>query len=198
MISGEQYVVLNQGNPWEGGYQDFIDHGTDRNDVAAQTDCFQDIPTGLGPATFPDTAAAFSSNTVYSANAKLYGTTNSSYSVVIVNTNGSIVPDTRDTEPIGYLGWLNMPRYNPYDCSLLCSKLNNTQTSGCDSYNIYYLRSPVIAPGIFCPAPASMTNIICGFYGNWTNFWNMANTGETRYSFQVVIAGNDSTGSLYP
>lgn len=144
MIDGSQEVTLNQGYPWEGGYEDIF---------AGRADCVADVPQGLGPATSPDTAAAFTANTVYSGNANTFGVTNSTYSVVTINTLGSVIPTARDPNPIGYLGWMNMPSYNPYNCSLIC---NNIGSGSCKSYNIYYLRSPVVAPGAACPTPASM------------------------------------------
>lgn len=147
MLSGSQPVELNPGWPWEGGYEQFFDYG------ANTADCVADMPTGLGPTTSPDTAAAFLNNTVYSTNAKNLGVTNSTYNVVTINTQGSVIPTARDPEPIGYQGWINMPSYVPYDCSLLCNKIG---PGNCSSYNIYYLRSPTEAPAAACPQPSSM------------------------------------------
>lgn len=143
MIDGSKEIKLNQGWPWEGGYFD---------DFNVQANCSTDMPSGLGPVTSPDTAAAFSANTVYSSNATTYGVTNSTYTVVTINTNGSVIPLPTDPKPIGYLGWMNMPSYTPYTCGQLCSNMTPT----CNSYNIYYLRSPTVAPAAACPTPASM------------------------------------------
>ncbi|KAJ4405903.1 hypothetical protein N0V82_010234 [Gnomoniopsis sp. IMI 355080] len=139
MMDGSQTVKLNQGWPWEGGYN-------------VEAACATDLPAGAGPVTSPDTAAAFQANTVYSTNANTYGVTNSTYTVVTINSNGSVFPTTSDPKPIGYLGWMNMPSYTPYSCAQLCTSMTPT----CNSYNIYYLRSPTVAPGAACPTPASM------------------------------------------
>lgn len=152
MIDGTSDVVLNPGYPWEGGYEHlFVDY------YNSQADCVADMPKGLGPTVSPDTPAAFTGNTVFANNARTFGVSNSTYTVVAFNTLGAAIANsTLDPSPIGYMGWLNMPSYTPYACSQICNNLVTKAGAACNSYNIYYLRSPTVAPAASCASPASM------------------------------------------
>lgn len=203
-----QPMTLRQGWPWEASAEEFTnfeDFG-DFEDMPSktmarrQTACTSDMPKGAGPTVSPDTAAAFLSNTVFQSTSFNLGVTNDTYVVITLNNSAAIQPTVYDPAPIGYLGWMNMPSYVPYNCAQLCTGMtaNGTYvTNGtlCHSYNIYYLRSPTVAPSndTSCPNPSSMTNIVCAFYANNTNYWNQANVNQTRGQFQVVVAGKFMT-----
>lgn len=175
MVNGERPIRLNQGWAWEAGPEDFIDYeAADFQPTAtvirraAATACQSDMPLGLGPTPTADTPAAFLANTVYSTNAQNLGVTNSTFVVITINTQGSIQPTVYDPKPINYLGWMNMPTYTPYTCAMLCTALggqvSSTNGTSCHSYNIYYLRSPTVAPslgsGSSCPNPPSMCVLV--------------------------------------
>lgn len=86
-----------------------------------------------------------------------------------------------------------MPSYIPYNCANLCTAWGFSNPTNCTSYNIYYLRSPTVAPSTgsdtSCPNPPSMTHIVCAFFANATQWWHQKNFNQTRGQFQVIITG---------
>lgn len=91
--------------------------------------CATETPTGLGPAITPDTAANFSSYQPFAGNATLYGVSNSSFLVTVVNDNDAYVNNTNT-----YLGWINQAAYSPWNCQQACNALNASGVK-CNSYN---------------------------------------------------------------
>jgi hypothetical protein len=87
------------------------------------------------------------------------------------------------------MGWLNLANYDVTGCGTYC---NNT--AGCLSFDIFYQRSPTLAPSFnsSCPNPPSMTSVMCWIYSTAMTTADLVNTGETRGQFQVVIAGESS------
>lgn len=149
---------LRPGWPWDTANKDLIDSGSleSPSTLAANASCQQDLPLGAGPVPLPDTAATFSAYTPFSASAIANGVDGSSYKVVTVNSNGAAIPTSSDTTPINYLGWVNMASYSADSCAALCTAYGTGST--CHSFNIYYLRSPTVAPSFdsSCPDPSSM------------------------------------------
>lgn len=103
--------------------------------------CATETPTGLGPAITPDTAANFSSYQPFAGNATLYGVSNSSFLVSVVNDNDAYVNTTNT-----YLGWINQAVYSPWNCQQACNALNASGVK-CNSYNTcksYQAISPAL------------------------------------------------------
>lgn len=148
MIDGTEDIILNPGYPWDGGYENL------KPDPYA--DCVADMPKGQGPTVFPDTPTAFTSNPFFSSEAVNNGYSTITYSVVGVDYKAATIDTPKDTYPIGYMGWLNMASYNPDSCSQICNKIVTKAGDDCSSYNIYFLRSPTVAPAAACPSPSSM------------------------------------------
>lgn len=87
------------------------------------------------------------------------------------------------------MGWLNLADYDAVACATYCNA-----TAGCRSIDIFFQRSPTVAPSHngSCPNPPSMTSVICWIYSTPMTAADLVNTGETRGQFQVVIAGMKS------
>ena len=128
----------------------------------------------------PDTAAAFLAYSYFSSNASA-ATTVSGYTIAATNQNA-----WAETTTTTNMGWLNMPTYDVSACGTYC-----TNTLGCLAFDIFYQRSPTVAPSFnsSCPNPPSMTSIMCWIYSTAMTTADMINSGETRGQFQVVIAG---------
>lgn len=91
--------------------------------------CATETPTGMGPMVSPDTASAFTAYQSFKNSATTYGVSNSSFLI-------SVVGDLDAFEYSGntFLGWMNMPTYDPYSCQQACNALNATGTK-CNTYN---------------------------------------------------------------
>ncbi|KUI54577.1 hypothetical protein VP1G_01878 [Cytospora mali] len=141
--------------------------------------CTSDMPMGLGPSIVPDTASAFLAYGPFATNAAA-STSVTGYNLVASNQQAFA-----ETSPVTSLGWLNMASYNASTCGTYC-----TNTAGCQSFDIFYQRSPTVAPSFntSCPNPSSMTSIMCWVYTTTMTTADLVNTGETRGQFQVVIA----------
>ncbi|KAG9698233.1 hypothetical protein KCU95_g1526, partial [Aureobasidium melanogenum] len=135
-------------------------------------------PSGSGPKTNPDTAAAFSANTIYNSTALAAGTP-PGYSVAFGPNQGA-------TSASVYLGYYTLTSYDPYKCQQYCDQATN-----CYAFNIYYERDPTKDPNaVNCPNPASTVNIKCSLWGSQIDATTATNNGQWRDNFQVVIAGS--------
>ncbi|OBW63524.1 MAG: Uncharacterized protein AUREO_064100 [Aureobasidium pullulans] len=87
----------------------------------------------------------------------------------------------------GYMGFSSLDTYDVATCASRCTAMN-----GCVSINIYFERDPSVDPNdASCSNPASVTMIKCVYWGGPVSQDNAVNTGQTRGSFSVVIAGSN-------
>lgn len=87
-----------------------------------------------------------------------------------------------------YLGQSTHFAYRPEVCSAKCDALK-----GCLSFDVYYERDPVVDPTVSssCSDPASITNVVCTYYGVPISSDLATSSGLTLGNFQVVRAGVD-------
>ncbi|ROV98079.1 hypothetical protein VMCG_07016 [Cytospora schulzeri] len=151
--------------------------------------CTSDMPGGLGPTVVPDTPAAFLNFGGF-ANDAISTTNLAGYANVAYNQNAWAERTTTTS-----MGWLNLADYDVTACGTYC---NNT--AGCLSFDIFFQRSPTVAPSFnsSCPNPPSMTSVMCWIYSNPMTTADLVNTGETRGQFQVVIAGSNLFNKVVP
>jgi len=105
--------------------------------------------------------------------------TPSGYTSVFTNGQGSI-------SEVGYLGLYPLDSYDPQACATLCD-----QKDLCFAFNIFVERDPSQNPAASCMNPSPITNVKCTLYGMPISANTATNTGETRVSFQIVIAGSN-------
>ncbi|KAL1864727.1 hypothetical protein Daus18300_007529 [Diaporthe australafricana] len=150
--------------------------------------CATETPAGMGPTVSPDTAAMFAASQGFKNSATTYGVSNASFVVSVIDDD-----DAFEYSGNTFLGWMNFATYNPYPCQQACNALNATGTK-CNTYNLYFLRSPTLTPSTdsSCPNPTSMTTIVCALWKNKLYPWDGINGGEIRgKNFTVVIAGSN-------
>ncbi|PNS13783.1 hypothetical protein CAC42_3276 [Sphaceloma murrayae] len=136
-------------------------------------------PLGAGPVPAVDTAAEFLNDTRMSAFANK-AETPAGYVKTFTNKQAS-------NNAYGYMGYTLLPAYNATLCANKC-----TAILGCQSFNLYFERNPIVDPNDnSCPDPASTTNIKCVFWGGPVAESNALNSGQYRSQFQVVIAGSN-------
>lgn len=85
-----------------------------------------------------------------------------------------------------YLGYITLDSYDTALCAANC-----TEKSECQSINIFFERSPTVAPGEDCVNPPSTNIIKCAFWGSTVNEASATNTGHTEQAFNVVVAGSN-------
>ncbi|THV66682.1 hypothetical protein D6D17_03159 [Aureobasidium pullulans] len=126
-----------------------------------------------------DNAANFLANNYYASVASA-APTPTGYNMAFVNQQAS-------NNAFGYLGFDTLDTYDVATCASRCSAKN-----GCVSINIYFERDPSVDPNAAsCSNPASVTMIKCVYWGGPVSQDNAVNTGQTRGSFSVVIAGSN-------
>lgn len=105
----------------------------------------------------------------------------SGYSSIFTNAQAS-------TSEVGYLGLYPLDSYDPQACATLCDNKDL-----CFAFNIYVERDPSLNPaaGSSCSNPPPITNVKCTLYGMPISANTATNSGETRASFQIVIAGSN-------
>ncbi|KAI4862305.1 hypothetical protein F4820DRAFT_460318 [Hypoxylon rubiginosum] len=146
---------------------------------ARQTAC-QPNPTGAGPTVSPDTDSAFSANAAFSTIA-IAAPTPDGYNQTFVNLHAR-------SEAFGYLGFVIVDSYDTAGCADQC----DTVFEGCQSFNIFFERDPVVAPARGCRDPPSTTNIKCVFWGGDLAAGTATNTnGQFLVDFHVVVAGSN-------
>ncbi|GAB7366826.1 hypothetical protein MBLNU230_g0998t1 [Neophaeotheca triangularis] len=95
--------------------------------------------------------------------------------------------DASSNEPSGYLTFQAVNVYDPSVCAARCDSI-----SGCQSFNIYFQRSPSIEPGFDeCSDPGAVVYIHCGFWSSDISVANAVNTGQFRADFEVLISGSN-------
>jgi hypothetical protein len=92
---------------------------------------------------------------------------------------------------LGYLGYAMVNKgQTGYDVQWCANKCN--AIAGCNSFNIYMERDPVLEPGAGCRNPAPFANIKCSFWGSGlTPETTKQNQGQYQADFQVAIAGSN-------
>ncbi|KAH8755750.1 hypothetical protein F5883DRAFT_649844 [Diaporthe sp. PMI_573] len=131
-----------------------------------------------------DSAAVFLAYPPYGAAAVVASTTPvTGYLLVTANQTAIAQKAT-----VSMMNWINMASYDVQGCANQC-----TNTLGCKSFDLYFQRSPTVAPSFdnSCPNPPSQCHIVCSLYNGIFTTADLTNTGEWRGQFQVVIAGSD-------
>lgn len=150
----------------------------ERDIYARQTAC-QPNPTGSGPKVTPDTDSAFVGNSAF-ATAASQAPKPTGYNQTFSNLHAR-------AEAYGYLGFVVVDSYDTAGCADQCS----TVFRGCQSFNIFYERDPIVAPSSGCNNPPSTTNIKCVFWGGDLPATTASNDGQYLADFHVVIAGSN-------
>jgi hypothetical protein len=91
----------------------------------------------------------------------------------------------------GYLFYTELSTYSPTQCASICD--NN---ANCKGFNIYFERSPKLAPGEGCVNPAAQVNVKCAFYSTVVSEANAVNVGSWRSSFNVLITGGNGYSKM--
>lgn len=113
---------------------------------ASPTTC-QAQPTGAGPVPSPDTPSAFLSYSSF-ASAASGASVPSGYVNTFTNLNAS-------NNAYGYLGFTTLTSYDTAACAKKCTAID-----GCQAFNIYFERDPILNPDATgCPNPGSTTQI---------------------------------------
>ncbi|KAF2227831.1 hypothetical protein BDZ85DRAFT_8275 [Elsinoe ampelina] len=87
-------------------------------------------------------------------------------------------------KPLYYMFYTDMSSYNATACGEICKN-----TNGCRSFNMYFERSPSLAPASSCPNPNAYTAVRCAFYSTFIKATDVVNSGQWRQDFGVVITG---------
>ncbi|KAG8630911.1 hypothetical protein KVT40_000051 [Elsinoe batatas] len=86
-----------------------------------------------------------------------------------------------------YVGAQVLPSYNVTACASICNS-----SPGCKSFNIYYERTPSLAPAAACPNPTAITAIKCAMWDYiLTPAW-ATNAGQWQNDFAAVITGSNA------
>ncbi|KAH9231673.1 hypothetical protein K456DRAFT_426199 [Colletotrichum gloeosporioides 23] len=136
-------------------------------------------PAGSGPQVQPDTASAFQAYAPFHSMAS-NAPTPTGYAQTFKDLGASVNANS-------YLGLYTLTSYDVAQCAAYCDK-----TDLCTGINIYIERDPSINPDkCSCQNPSSITNYKCTLWGSGVDSAAATNTGQTRDSFQVVIAGSN-------
>ncbi|KAI1372464.1 hypothetical protein F4677DRAFT_456526 [Hypoxylon crocopeplum] len=146
--------------------------------AARQTAC-QPLPTGAGPVPSPDTASAFLADTAFRAIAS-QAPVPSGYNATFINLQVRAAA-------YSYLGFIVVDSYDTVRCAEECDNV----WRGCQGFNIFFERDPIVAPARGCADPPSTTNIKCVFWGGDVSGETAINNGTTLVDFQVVVTGSN-------
>ena len=135
-------------------------------------------PVGYGPVPTPNTEAGWLSSSVYGTTANK-AVTPSLYQRTYVNLNGSSLSTSSNV----YLGYNELTSYDPAACTAICDK-----TSGCVGTNLYFERSPSLAPAAACPNPAALVVVKCALWGSPISAVDATNVGQWQESFHVLVS----------
>ncbi|KAI1778788.1 hypothetical protein F4818DRAFT_229574 [Hypoxylon cercidicola] len=164
-----------------------ITEPTTRGNIEARQTACQPNPTGAGPSVTPDSDSAFVSNSAF-ATAATAAPTPTGYNQTFVNLNSR-------SQAFGYLGFVIVDSYDTAGCADQC----NDVFQGCQSFNIFFERDPVVAPARGCRDPPSTTNIKCVFWGgDLTAGTAVDNNGQFLVDFHVVVAGSNGYTKTAP
>ncbi|CAD0085225.1 unnamed protein product [Aureobasidium mustum] len=86
----------------------------------------------------------------------------------------------------GYMFYTELSSYSPSQCAAICDA-----NTACKGFNIYFERTPSLAPGNGCVNPAPQVDVKCAFYSTAVSEANAVNIGSWRSSFNVVITGGN-------
>lgn len=149
-------------------------------------------PSGYGPVSRPDTAAAFAANPVYGRTAKR-ASTPEGFTEVFTNLNAS-------SSDYGYLGYTTLESYDTASCAAQCQAITDCYSFNiCESDRIVhnllradfldFERDPSVDPGSGsnCQDPASTTNIKCAFWGAPISSTTATNNGQWRDDFEACL-----------
>lgn len=81
--------------------------------------------------------------------------------------------------------------YDPRICADICQNVY-----GCASFNIYFVRNPVVNPAAKCPNPASLTNINCRYSTTETTGEDATFSSGKLADFEIVVAGSNGKAIL--
>ncbi|KAH9835104.1 putative carbohydrate-binding -like protein [Teratosphaeria destructans] len=137
-------------------------------------------PTGYGPLPTPNTAAAFPAFPAF-ASAANTAPTPPLYWQTYANLNGSQLATPSTT----YLGYHEIPSYDPATCAALCDA-----TAGCVGVNLYFERDPRVVPAAACPDPEARTAVKCALWGSPVSAAQAVNYGQWRESFHVLVGSS--------
>jgi hypothetical protein len=139
------------------------------------------LPLGSGPVPHPDTAEAFISYEELSK-AALTAHTPAGFENSFSNLGASI------EGPKYYLGYYDLEEYSPSACADHCDGTHN-----CNTFDVFFERSPTVDPNPHCKNPPSSTLIKCSLWSlSSKNVTATAtNNGQWRYDFRVVIGGSN-------
>lgn len=132
--------------------------------------------SGYGPPSTTDNV--FLANPNYDFIAKL-APTPQGYSAAFRDLRAS-------TSQANYMGFYTLQTYNTTQCAEECNNAN-----GCEAFNIFFERDPLLNPAPACPNPLPTTNIKCTLWGSPVSAATATNNGQYREQFHVVIAGSD-------
>ncbi|KAI4112723.1 MAG: hypothetical protein LQ345_006171, partial [Seirophora villosa] len=136
-------------------------------------------PTGSGPVSTPDTAAAFLADGGLQSLAT-NAPTPDGFSLAFSNKDGSLSASK-------YMGLHTLTSFDTLECAALCDRAIN-----CEAFNMYIERDPSLNPNAEdCPNPPSTTNFKCTLWGAPVVAEQATNKGQWRDSFQVVITGSN-------
>ncbi|CAD6448421.1 730eb83d-c379-4cb9-af08-d413e0040caf [Sclerotinia trifoliorum] len=133
------------------------------------------IYIGTNPTDDPDSFVAYKPF----ADAANSASTPSGYTRSFVNLHAS-------NNALKYMGFTQLPTYDTASCADKCSAI-----TGCNAFNLYFERDPIVDPGANCTNPSSMTNVKCVFWGGSIDSKTAVNDGQWRSKFRVVIAGSN-------
>lgn len=133
-------------------------------------------PFGYGLPSGDDNS--FEANPVYQF-AALAAPAPKDYTVAFRNATGS-------TQQAGYMGYYVLEVYNTTQCAGFCNS-----ASGCEAFNLYFERDPLLNPADGCSNPVATTNIKCTLWSQDISLATATNQGQYRDQFHVVIAGSD-------
>ncbi|TKX22475.1 hypothetical protein C1H76_5257 [Elsinoe australis] len=86
-----------------------------------------------------------------------------------------------------YMSYTVHNTYNVSTCAAICDL-----TAGCQSFNIFYERSPALAPAAACQNPTAFTTIKCTYWNQYLETKHASNFGQWRQAFAVVVAGSNA------
>jgi len=93
------------------------------------------------------------------------------------------------TSTMNYLGVIVVNTTKGYDVDFCASKCN--AKAGCLAFNIYFERSPTLAPGTNCPNPPAFANIKCTLWGTAIDAKTATNRGGGNFKFVSAVAGSN-------
>jgi hypothetical protein len=136
------------------------------------------LPQGSGPVPDHDTPEAFLGYDVF-GKAAVAATAPSGFTRVFYNAKAAI-------ESPDYLTYYELKSYDVSACEEYCDI-----TDHCNTFNIFFERTPKVDPNDKCKNPPSTTLIKCSLFSSSVVNANVSNDGQYRGDFHVVITGSN-------